>query len=192
MDQFDLFGNKIETPDTPPKKKKVVQEKMAVEKKASHENKEETKQAAAPKSEVKKVATLAPKPPSTKEAVIPTETESPQHKVDEKELTKVYYTISEVAKMFDVNASLLRFWEKEFSQLGKIKKNKKGDRYYNKMNIRALNIIYYLLKEQKMTIAGAREMMKHKRKSTIAKYDVVENLQQVRSFLVDLKTALQA
>ena len=93
--------------------------------------------------------------------------------------------------MFDVNASLLRFWEKEFKQLGRIKKNKKGDRYYNKENIRHLNIIYYLLKEQKMTIAGARDMIKNKRKSTVAQFDMVENLQKIRSFLVDLKTALK-
>ena len=111
--------------------------------------------------------------------------------MDEKNLEKVYYTITEVAKMFDVNASLLRFWEKEFKQLGRIKKNKKGDRYYNKHNIRHLNIIYYLLKERKMTIAGARDSLKNKRKSTFAQFDLVENLQKIRGFLVDLKTAVQ-
>ena len=164
MEQFDLFGNKIKGDKKPIKKATSKTEKKKTIKKAP-----------------KKVATVSDAEPSSPR----------QDKVDEKELTKVYYTISEVAKMFGVNASLLRFWEKEFKQLGKIKKNKKGDRYYNKMNIRALNIIYYLLKEQKMTIAGAREMMKNKRKSTVAQFDIVENLQQVRGFLVDLKTSLQ-
>lgn len=184
MDQFDLFGNKIEATSTPPKKTKVSAKEAIQEKTESPtKNKKEATPIKATASEQKTAPTV--------EASIPAEPAATIDKVDEKELTKVYYTISEVAKMFDVNASLLRFWEKEFSQLGKIKKNKKGDRYYNKMNIRALNIIYYLLKVQKMTIAGAREMMKNKRKSTIAKFDVVENLQQVKGFLIDLKTALQ-
>ncbi len=166
MDQFDLFGNKIEHAKPTKKPKKVSKEVVKTVK----------------KTPVKKKVELI-------EDVIPQTLR--QDKVDEKGLEKVYYTISEVAKMFDVNASLLRFWEKEFRQLGKIKKNKKGDRYYNKHNIRHLNIIYYLLKEQKMTIAGAREMMKNKRKSTVAQFDMVENLQKIRGFLVDLKTALK-
>ena len=166
MDQFDLFGNKVE--DTGKSTKKKVEKP--------------TKKAA-----ISKAGPIVQKKDAVQDLVRGT----PKDKVDEKSLEKVYYTISEVAKMFDVNASLLRFWEKEFKQLGKIKKNKKGDRYYNKHNIRHLNIIYYLLKEQKMTIAGAREMMKNKRKSTVAQFDMVENLQKIRGFLVDLKTALK-
>ncbi len=164
MDQFDLFGNKIEGERKAPKKEVQKTEKKA----------------AAKTTTAKKVSLQDAVPDTVRE-----------DKVDEKELTKVYYTISEVAKMFDVNASLLRFWEKEFKELGKIKKNKKGDRYYNKHNIRSLNIIYYLLKEQKMTIAGARNMIKNKRKSTVAQFDMVENLQKIRGFLVNLKTALK-
>ena len=166
MDQFDLFGNK------------------------AADNKKVVKKTPAPKKEKveKPVKPIASKKDKIEDVVT---TSGRQDKVDEKELTKVYYTISEVAKMFGVNASLLRFWEKEFKELGKIKKNKKGDRYYNKHNIRSLNIIYYLLKEQKMTIAGARAMIKNKRKSTVAQFDMVDNLQKIRGFLVDLKTALK-
>ena len=68
--------------------------------------------------------------------------------VEESKLQKVYYTISEVADMFQVNASLLRFWEKEFpQQLGHVKKNKKGDRYYNKKDITHVNLLFHLVKE---------------------------------------------
>jgi len=164
MDQFDLFGNKMEGSEKPKKKKVIPKEQKVAVKKV-----------------VKKEVAIEDAIPDTLR----------EDKVDEKSLQKVYYTISEVAKMFDVNASLLRYWEKEFKELGKIKKNKKGDRYYNKHNIRSLNIIYYLLKEQKMTIAGARNMIKNKRKSTVAQFDMVENLQKIRGFLVDLKIALK-
>jgi DNA-binding transcriptional MerR regulator len=181
MDQFDLFGNKMEAPKPLVKKPKVKVEK---EKPAPKLTKEESTNATKQKS-------LGAAPEKKVVLTDKVTEEKSQDKVDEKKLSKVYYTISEVAKMFDVNASLLRFWEKEFKELGKIKKNKKGDRYYNKHNIRSLNIIYYLLKERKMTIAGARNMIKNKRKSTVAEFDMVDNLQKVRGFLVDLKTALQ-
>ncbi len=120
------------------------------------------------------------------------EKEQPKEKVDEKALSKVYYTISEVAKMYEVNTSLLRFWEKEFpKQLGKIKKNKKGDRYYNKENIKQLNLIFYLLKERRLTIEGARKLLKDKKKSTQSDMSVIENLQKIKGFMLDLKTALK-
>ncbi|HQW45446.1 MAG TPA: MerR family transcriptional regulator, partial [Chitinophagaceae bacterium] len=71
-------------------------------------------------------------------------------KVDTSSLTKVYYTITEVAAMFGVNASLLRFWEKEFMTfIGQVKKNKKGDRYYNVQDIEKLKVLYHLIKERK-------------------------------------------
>jgi DNA-binding transcriptional MerR regulator len=115
-----------------------------------------------------------------------------KEKVDEKSLTKIYYTISEVAKMFDVNASLLRFWEKEFpKEIGVIKKNQKGDRYYSKDNIKQLNLLFYLLKERRLTIEGAKQTIKENKKSAHNSLNVVENLQIIRSFLVDLKTALK-
>lgn len=182
MDQFDLFGNKIENAAKPVPKKKAKLAKETIVKKEETPVAPTIAPPPAPKIKLK------PKTDSVVDAVPDTPRED---KVDEKSLEKVYYTITEVAKMFGVNASLLRFWEKEFKELGKIKKNKKGDRYYNKHNIRSLNIIYYLLKEQKMTIAGARNMIKNKRKSTVAQFDMVENLQKVRGFLVDLKTALK-
>ncbi|KXK43608.1 MAG: putative transcriptional regulator [Bacteroidetes bacterium OLB11] len=74
-------------------------------------------------------------------------------------LAKVYYSITEVAAMFQVNASMLRFWEKEFPTfLGNIKKNKKGDRYYNIENINNLKIIFHLVKEKKNDIGRSKRI----------------------------------
>lgn len=112
--------------------------------------------------------------------------------VDLTTLEKVYYTITEVAAMFNVNASLLRFWEKEFPvQLGKIKKNKKGDRYYNKEDLEKLKLIFYLVKEKRMTLPGAREFLKNNKRKVKDDKTFVENLKQVKEFLLVLKKNIQ-
>ena len=111
--------------------------------------------------------------------------------VNVRTLTKVYYTITEVADMFHVNASLLRFWEKEFpTQLSQIKKNKKGDRYYNKKNIETLNLLFYLIKEKKMTLEGAREHLKNNKKNVTGDIDLIKNLETVKAFLYEIKNSL--
>jgi DNA-binding transcriptional MerR regulator len=111
--------------------------------------------------------------------------------VDTDKLTKVYYTITEVAEMFNVNASLLRFWEKEFPvQLGHLKKNKKGDRFYNKNDIAKLKIIYHLVKEKRMTLEGARANLKDHKKKAKTDFNLIENLETVKRFLIDLKKSL--
>jgi DNA-binding transcriptional MerR regulator len=108
--------------------------------------------------------------------------------IDEAKLTKVYYTITEVAEMFHVNASLLRFWEKEFpNQLANVKKNKKGDRYYNKADIANLKLLFHLVKEKRMTLEGAREHLKNNKKKVKDDKTLVENLEKIREFLLDLK-----
>ena len=111
--------------------------------------------------------------------------------VNVRTLTKVYYTITEVADMFHVNASLLRIWEKEFpTQLSQIKKNKKGDRYYNKKNIETLNLLFYLIKEKKMTLEGAREHLKNNKKNVTGDIDLIKNLETVKAFLYEIKNSL--
>ncbi|MBL7771421.1 MAG: MerR family transcriptional regulator [Chitinophagaceae bacterium] len=112
--------------------------------------------------------------------------------VDLTKLEKVYYTITEVSVMFSVNASLLRFWEKEFPvQLGKVKKNKKGDRYYNKEDLEKLKLIFYLVKEKRMTLPGAREFLKNNRRKVKDDKTFVENLKRVKEFLLALKKNIQ-
>ena len=111
--------------------------------------------------------------------------------VDTNKLNKVYYTITEVAEMFRVNASLLRFWEKEFPvQLGHVKKNKKGDRFYNKKDIEKLKMLFHLVKEKRMTLEGARAHLKDQKKKAKDDYSLIENLEKVRGFLIDLKKSL--
>ena len=107
----------------------------------------------------------------------------------EKEIEKQYYTIGEVAAMFDVAASLIRFWETEFEQL-RPKKNKKGNRQYTKQDIETLRTVYHLVKERGYTIQGAKDVMKNKSVQTKDKIDMIDSLEKVRSFLVGIKNQL--
>jgi DNA-binding transcriptional MerR regulator len=103
---------------------------------------------------------------------------------------RLYYSISEVAKMFNINASNLRFWEKEFPQL-KLKKNAKGDRFFNKENIEFIGTIFYLTKERKFTLEGARTYLKKVKKTTNNEKDLVQQLTELKTFLQELKNNLQ-
>lgn len=109
--------------------------------------------------------------------------------VGEMELVKQYYGIGEVAEMFHVNASLIRYWENEFDVL-KPKKNKKGDRLFRPEDIRNLQLIYHLLRERKYTIEGVRKKLKDDRKATEQRFEMVQSLQKVRRFLVQLREQL--
>ena len=80
--------------------------------------------------------------------------------ISDKQLTKLYYTIGEVATMFNVNTSLIRFWEKEFDII-QPKKNKKGNRLFTPKDIINFNKIYYLDKEQGYTLDGAKNALKN-------------------------------
>jgi DNA-binding transcriptional MerR regulator len=102
--------------------------------------------------------------------------------------SKQYYSIGEVASMFHVNASLLRFWEAEFSIL-KPRKNKKGDRFFRPEDIKNLQLIHHLLRERKYTIEGAREFL---RKSGRRKeqFEAIESLKKIKAFLVELKAGI--
>lgn len=107
----------------------------------------------------------------------------------EKEITKLYHTIGEVAEMFDVNTSLIRFWEKEF-EIIQPKKNKKGNRLFTAEDIKNLQIIYHLVKERGYTLQGAKEKLKKNKEETFDNVEVVSALQKIRAFLVDLKAQL--
>ena len=112
-------------------------------------------------------------------------------KVDTSKLTKVYYTITEVSAMFGVNSSLLRFWEKEFiTFIGNVKKNKKSDRYYNVQDIENLKILFHLVKERRMTLEGARDFLKDNKKKVKDDFGLIENLEQIKTFLQDLKKSI--
>lgn len=100
---------------------------------------------------------------------------------------KLFYTITEVAEMFKVNASLIRFWEKEFEVL-KPRKSNKGNRLYTKKDIENLRVIYHLVKEKGFTLQGAKEKLKEKPvESQNKNLEAIEKLNRVKTFLLDLK-----
>ena len=139
-----------------------------------------------PKKEHKPLST--PTPPSIVEEKATVTSVNLKIPGDQELDSKQYYPISEVANMFNVNISLLRFWEKEFSIL-KPRKNKKGDRLFRPEDIRNLKLIYFLLKEKKYTIKGAKEYLK-KGKKADDKFDTVEVLKNIRTMLLELKAGL--
>lgn len=101
---------------------------------------------------------------------------------------KLYYPISEVATMFQVNISLLRFWEKEFDIL-KPRKNRKGDRLFRPEDIRNLKMIHFLLKEKGYTIKGAKAFIKKGKKADI-KFETIESLKKLKQMLIELRSGL--
>jgi len=103
-----------------------------------------------------------------------------------KEITKRYYSISEVAERFNVSQSLIRFWEKEFDNL-RPTKNSKGDRRFTDKNIVQFKLIYHLLKEKGYTIKGAKQEIKENRAKYVMKQKVVERLEKLKSGMIDLK-----
>tara|TARA_B100000575_G_C23116342_1_gene645373 strand:+ start:135 stop:461 length:327 start_codon:yes stop_codon:yes gene_type:complete len=104
----------------------------------------------------------------------------------EKPIEKLYYTIGEVANKFNVNISLIRFWEKEFEIL-KPKKNKKGNRLFTKKDLNNLETIYHLVKERGFKIEGAKKMLKNNIKDDI---DIISKLKRIKNFLQKLKDEL--
>ena len=103
--------------------------------------------------------------------------------------SKLYYSISEVAQLFDVNESLLRFWEKEFPQLSP-KKGSRGVRQYQKEDIETIKLIHYLVKERGLTLPGARQRMKVNKDTTLKNFEIVERLKSLREELLGMKKAL--
>ena len=108
---------------------------------------------------------------------------------DEILFQKQYYTMGEVAEMFRVNQSLLRFWEAEFNIL-QPKKNKKGDRYFRPIDIKNLHLIYHLLRQRKYTIEGAKDFLK-KNSRAEEKFETIKKLEEVRLFLLEMKANLK-
>lgn len=102
---------------------------------------------------------------------------------------KMFYPIGEVAKMFDVNTSLIRYWENEFTII-KPKKNKKGNRLFTVTDIENLKIIYHLVKERGFTLEGAKKKLKENKQDVINEQEIIDHLQEVKTFLLDLKKSL--
>ena len=104
----------------------------------------------------------------------------------EKPIEKLYYSIGETAGMLNVPVSTVRFWENEFDIL-KPMKNKKGNRMFTPADIKNLKIIHHLLKEERMTLPGAKKRLTGKWEETEYKYEINESLQKIKDLLLDLR-----
>lgn len=102
---------------------------------------------------------------------------------------KRYYSIGEVAKAFNVNTSLIRFWEKEFEAL-KPKKNAKGNRKFTPEDIKNLKLIYHLVKERGFTLEGAKTHLKEGKKDTLSNFEIISKLEDVKNQLIKIKEHL--
>lgn len=115
--------------------------------------------------------------------------------IDIKSLSKLYYTIGEVADMFDVNPSLIRFWEKEF-KLIQLKKNKKGNRLFTPKDIEKFNKIYQLVKVQGFTLEGAKKALKSKVEISVSQSEtsetnndaLIDQLEAIKKRLLSLRS----
>jgi DNA-binding transcriptional MerR regulator len=107
----------------------------------------------------------------------------------EKRVEKLYYSIGEVAEMFAVNPSLIRYWENEFDII-KPKKNKKGNRFFTIDDIEHFHIIYYLVKELGLTLKGAKKKLKENKEGTMNNFEAVKSLKEIKSLLLEIREDL--
>jgi DNA-binding transcriptional MerR regulator len=104
----------------------------------------------------------------------------------ERDISKLYYTMGEVSTMFDVNQSLLRFYEKEFDIL-QPKKNKKGNRYFTPEDIENLKIIFNLIRDKGYTLQGAKDYLKGNLSETKDNQSVINSLETLKQFLLEVR-----
>lgn len=99
---------------------------------------------------------------------------------------RLYYSIGEVANMFNVNTSLIRYWEKEFDII-KPHKNKKGNRLFTQQDVDNFHLIYHLVKERGMTLKGAKLKLKENRQSTEENFELIKRLKEIRETLISIR-----
>ena len=107
----------------------------------------------------------------------------------ERDINKLYYTMGEVSEMFGVNASQLRFYEREFDIL-QPKKNKKGNRLFTQDDIANLKIIFNLVKDKGYTLQGARDYLRSNKNEIRENQKVIESLEKLKSFLLGVRDSL--
>ncbi|MEG0949060.1 MAG: MerR family transcriptional regulator [Bacteroidales bacterium] len=107
----------------------------------------------------------------------------------EQETDKLYYSIGEVAARFKLNESTLRFWEKEFDIITP-RKTANGTRFYTKEDIGNIGLIYHLLKEKGMTLAGAKKKIKENKDTTVKNHEVIARLKEIRAELLAIQEQL--
>ncbi|MBP6609628.1 MAG: MerR family transcriptional regulator [Paludibacter sp.] len=105
-------------------------------------------------------------------------------------MEKLYYSISEVAEMFDINQSNLRFWEKEFKQL-KPKRNKGNTRFYTNEDIELIKTIKFLVEDKKLTLDGVKQQLSQKKDSVERQQEIVDRLKRIKSELLGIANEIQ-
>lgn len=208
LQQLDLFGFPIEAQGQPKKKEKPVT--AIVPPVLVAEPEVIAVQQTVPPIEKVSIAVLPPKPDTTVAATTKTEvkaggskrgrksfkemdTEADLIDVPDDEILnqKLYYSISEVASWFKVNTSLLRYWENEFDIL-QPRKTRKGDRLFRVEDVKNLQLIYFLLRQRKFSIDGAKNYLKNNKKEADTQIRLMESLTKFKFFLLELKANLQA
>lgn len=107
----------------------------------------------------------------------------------EREISKLYYTMGEVTAMFGVNASQIRFYEREFDIL-QPKKNKKGNRLFTPDDIANLKVIFHLVKDKGYTLQGARDYLRNNKSEARENQRVIDSLERLKAFLLDVRDSL--
>ncbi len=108
----------------------------------------------------------------------------------EKRVEKLFYSIGEVAQMFDVNTSLIRYWEQQFDVI-KPGKNKKGNRLFTQADINNFHLIYHYVKERGMTLKGAKQKLAENCAYAVQNFEIVKRLQEIRSVVLSLREHLE-
>lgn len=210
LQQLDLFGFPIEPVTAPKKKEKIVKVVPAPAEEAVAPIAEPVAISIAPEPVVVQATQVLAE--TEQEAVAPRkltvskiagkrgrksfkemDTEADLIEVPEEEVLrqKLYYSISEVAGWFKVNTSLLRYWENEFDIL-QPRKTRKGDRLFRVEDIKNLQLIYFLLRQRKFSIDGAKNYLKNNKKEADTQIRLMESLTRFKSFLLEMKTNLQS
>ncbi len=107
-----------------------------------------------------------------------------------KEIGKLYYKIGEVADMFGVNTSQIRFYEKEFDIL-KPQRNKKGNRLFTQADVENFHIIFHLIRDKGYTLEGAKQQIRKQKSQTPDKQQIIQSLQKIRLFLLEVRGELE-
>jgi len=107
-------------------------------------------------------------------------------KIDFENSSKLYFSVKEVARHFNVNESLLRFWETEFDTITP-RKTEGGSRQYTREDIEDIAVVYHLVREKGLTLEGARQTLRHKKDETTRKIQVIQKLEQIKKELEDLE-----
>ena len=107
----------------------------------------------------------------------------------EKKQKRIYYTIGDVAEYFGVNESTLRYWEDEFDIITP-RRSSRGVRFYNQEDIDNVRLVYYLLKEKGLTLAGAKKQLRENRSGVIRSNEIISRLKSVREELCGIRNEL--